>query len=218
MSLLLKCQDFYTKRYHLITQLKKTVSLRSNASSCPIAWTPLSILDPEPQLVRNTTAEKIFTIKPETNQIKIFWVSVNKDKNHPYKSFTFDTHLWPNENSFHKTTENSFIPSQVFFTTVKPYKIFFKEPNLIPQCSSFKVLWESQSLWGRHFLMESFVFSLLKTSSVWPRVWFRGTSYTFDARTSTVGTMPPLCFPMKHFLPNSMIFDLWGKKKIKHRI
>ena len=46
-SLLLKCQDFYTKRYHLITQLKKTVSLKSNAISWPIASTPLSILDPE---------------------------------------------------------------------------------------------------------------------------------------------------------------------------
>ena len=42
--------------------------------------------------------------------------------------------------------------------------------------------------------------------------WFRGTSYTFGARISSEGTMPPQCFPMKHFLPNSMI-----KKRKKER-
>lgn len=32
----------------------------------------LSILDPNPQLVRNKTTEKIFPIKLETNHIKTF--------------------------------------------------------------------------------------------------------------------------------------------------
>ena len=113
--------------------VKQTASQRSNASLWPIASTLLSILDPNPQLVRNKTTEKIFTIKLETNQIKTFWISRHKIKNCAPKLFIFDISLCLIcEYSFHKPNENIVLtPSQEFFTTVKPLQIFFKEYNII---------------------------------------------------------------------------------------
>ena len=73
------------------------------------------------------------------------------------------------------------------------------------------------SLWSRHFLVESLVFSLQRAPRMWPYLLFLGELLTqLAARNSPVGTVPHLWFHMccfKHFLSNSVIFDSWEKKE-----
>ena len=73
------------------------------------------------------------------------------------------------------------------------------------------------SLWGRHCLVESLVFSLRRAPPMWPYLLFLGELLTqLDARNSPVGTVPHLWFHMccfKHFLPKSVISDSWEKKE-----
>ena len=73
------------------------------------------------------------------------------------------------------------------------------------------------SLWSRHFLVESLVFSLQRAPRMWPYLLFLGELLTqLAARNSPVGTVPHLWFHMccfKHFLFNSVIFDSWEKKE-----